>query len=275
MRRPVHLAAIVAVLAAAAPAAAFDWTGLWLPENVNPYGDEIDRLFYWILWATGAVFVGVEVFFLWCLVAYRARPGRTAHYTHGSTTVEIIWTAIPALILVAIGVASKSAWTKVRETPPEDPYVIEVTARQFEWHVKYPGPDGDWGEPADGGMYRGTGDEFMKVNQFIVPANRKVLVRLTSQDVIHSFFVPQLRVKLDAVPGLVGKFWFESRRATTDEDEWEVACAELCGLGHTRMRGIMKALEPAAFDEWVRAEAIDAGVVPAPAADVVKTEASE
>lgn len=216
-------------------------TGLWLPENLSSYGGEIDRLFYIILWVTGVVFVGVETFLLWCLVAYRRRPGRRAHYTHGNTAVEVVWTAVPAVILVWIGLASKATWSRIRERPPEDPYVVEVTGRQFNWIVKYSGPDRAFG----------TADDFELTNELHIPAHRKVLVRLTTQDVIHSLFIPYFRTKTDAVPGLVTQMWFDASRPTAEDEVLEMACAELCGLGHTTMRGIVKIHEPEAFEAWL------------------------
>src|SRR5436309_2905319 len=115
-----------------------DW---WLPENVSTYGQEIDWLFHLIYYITGATFVLVFVTMLVFLVMYRDRPGRRARYTHGNTTLEIVWTVVPALILVILTILSVPAWSKIKMTMPETDFVVQVTAKQFNWQVTYPGRD--------------------------------------------------------------------------------------------------------------------------------------
>ena len=171
-----------------------------LPENLSTFGGSIARLFYVILWITGFFFVLVQGLLLLFVVGYRRREGRRAHYTHGNTALEIIWTVIPALILVGLTFASQRVWASIREARPDAATEIEVLAEQFAWNIRYPGPDGAFG----------TGDDLTTINQLHVPAGEPVLIHLTSKDVIHSFFVPQLRIKQDAVPGLDGRLWFEA-----------------------------------------------------------------
>ena len=210
-----------------------DW---WLPENVSTYGQEIDWLFHLIYYITGVTFVLVFVTMLVFLVMYRDRPGRQARYTHGNTTLEIVWTVVPALILVILTILSVPAWSKIKMTMPETDFVVQVTAKQFNWQVTYPGPDGQFG----------TADDKTLLDEMHVPVNKVVRVILKSQDVIHSFFVPQFRMKQDAVPGREIGQWFE----VTKPGKYEAPCAELCGIGHSGMKAWVYAHTPEDYAQW-------------------------
>lgn len=220
-----------------------DWS---LPPNWSTQGVAIDQLFWIIFWITAVAFVLVELGVVWFAIRYRHREGGEAKYTHGNNTLEIVWTAFPALVLVALGIYSGQLWADIRfpSSFPEDALTISVVAKQFEWNVTYPGAD----------MELGNADDFTIRNQFHIPANRKVVVRLESEDVLHSFFLPELRVKQDAVPGMVIPIWFEATQAA----EFQITCAELCGLGHYRMRGRVKVHEAAAYDQWYGEQSLEA-----------------
>lgn len=213
----------------------------WLPERVSTAGVQIDHLFYVILGITGAVFVLVEVTLLVFLIRYRQRPGRRAAYTHGDTRVEIVWTVIPAIIMIWLALTSQRVWSAVRSPArfPAGAMEVEVTAEQFAWNFRYPGPDGRFD----------TADDVATINQLHLPVGQPVIVRLRSKDVIHSFFLPQFRLKQDAVPGLPGRVWLQAERT----GRWEIACAELCGLGHYRMKGFLTVETPAQFAAWLAA----------------------
>jgi len=114
----------------------------WLPENVSTYGGQIDSLFHLVFWITSITFVLVQGALIVFLVRYRKKPGRPATYTHGNNTLEIAWTIAPSLILVVLGVLSRSTWHDIKETMPPSRYEVQVTAKQFNWEVTYPGPDG-------------------------------------------------------------------------------------------------------------------------------------
>jgi cytochrome c oxidase subunit 2 len=199
-----------------------DWI---LPPGFSTFAVDIDRIYYAILIITGIAFVVVEVALVWFMFKYRAQPGRKAHYTHGSVKAEVIWTAVPTVVVVMIGVWSGSVWGKIkgRDSVPANAVPILVRAKQFEWNATYPGPDGQLG----------TADDFTVRNQIHVPLDRPTVVDLESEDVIHSFFIPPFRVKQDAVPGMTIRVWFQPTAA----GEYELGCAELCGLQHYRMRG--------------------------------------
>jgi cytochrome c oxidase subunit 2 len=212
-----------------------DW---WLPENVSTYGGDIDRLFYLIFYITGIAWLLVQVAMLIFLVQYRHREGRRATYTHGNTTLEIIWTIVPALILVMLGFLSKATWETVRYGAPKTDHVVQVTAKQFNWEMLYPGPDGKFE----------TADDKMLENDLHVPVNTPIRVQLKAKDVIHSFFVPQFRLKQDAVPGRTIEVWFQATRP----GRFEIPCAELCGFGHSGMLGHVTVQTAEEYQAWLK-----------------------
>jgi len=209
-----------------------------LPENIATYGGKIDAIFWVITVVTGIAFVLVEVGIVWFAVKYRRREGRRAHYTHGSKAAEVIWTSVPALALVALGIYSADVWAQIkgRDSAPAGSLMLGVRAKQFEWNVTYPGAD----------ETLGTSDDFTVRNQLHFPVNRPILIQLESEDVLHSFFIPQLRVKQDAVPGMTIPVWFEA----TKTGAYQIGCAELCGLGHYRMRARVTIHEPGEYERW-------------------------
>ena len=210
----------------------------WLPENISTYGRQIDDLFYLIFYITMVSLVLVYAAMAWCLVRYRYRPGRRAVYTHGNTPLEIIWTIVPAVILVYLALLSKTSWDEIRGTMPPSDYHIDVIAKQFNWDFVYPGPDGKIG----------TDDDLTLENDLNVPVNEVVRLTLKSEDVIHSFFVPQLRVKQDMLPGREIPLWFEA----TKPGRYEIPCAELCGFGHSGMRGWLTVHSPEEYARWMQ-----------------------
>jgi cytochrome c oxidase subunit II len=214
----------------------------WLPTNVSTYGGEIDFIYLVILWITGIVFLLVIGTLVWFSFRYRHTEGRKAHHIHANWKVEVVWTVIPFLIVLGLGAMSFGLWSRVKNPDrfPEPGLTIAVHASQFEWNVTYPGPDGQLG----------NGDGFRTLNRIHVPVGQPILVHLTAEDVIHSFFLPNFRVKQDAVPGLPQQVWFEA----TETGEFELACAELCGTGHTRMRGRLVVQSVEEFEAWQREE---------------------
>ena len=208
----------------------------WLPENVSTFGRDIDWLFHLIYAITAVTGLLVFVAMIAFLIMYRDRPGRRATYTHGNTTLEIVWTVVPALILVVLTFLSVPAWSKIKMSQPPTDFVVEVTAKQFNWQVFYPGPDGKFG----------TADDKMFLDEMHVPVNKPIRVILKSQDVIHSFFVPSFRIKQDAVPGREIAAWFDA----TKPGKYEWPCAELCGFGHSGMKGWVYVHTPADYEKW-------------------------
>ena len=209
----------------------------WLPEDVSTFGHEIDSLFYLIYYITGVAFILVTVLMVLFVVMYRERnDGRRATYSHGNTTLEIIWTVIPAAIFITLSFMSVNTWAKIKRHAPESDFEIAVAAKQFNWEVSYAGADGKLG----------TDDDVKFDNDIHVPVNKAVRVQLSSKDVIHSFFLPNLRLKQDAVPGRMILVWFEA----TKPGKYELPCAELCGFGHSGMKGWLYVHTPEEYKKW-------------------------
>ena len=210
----------------------------WLPEDVSTYGKDIDFLFYLIYYITGANFVLVAAAMIAFLVLYRHKEGRRATYTHGNTTLEIVWTVVPTLILVVLTFLSVPTWARIKMQMPKTDLTVQVNAKQFNWIVTYPGPDGKFG----------TEDDKTFDNEIHVPVGKPVKLVLKAQDVIHSLFLPNLRFKQDAVPGREIPAWFEA----TKPGKYEMPCAELCGFGHSGMRGWLFVHTPEDYQKWVK-----------------------
>ena len=210
--------------------AAFVWAiampenRIWLPRDVSEHGHQIDHLFNFILLLTGAVFIVTEVALFWFLWKYEGGTNKApVVFTHGSHNLEVVWTILPAATLLFIAIYQMNAWADVKIRKPDMAPTVEVTGRQFEWRLRYPGKDAKIGTP----------DDVYAVNDLHIPVNEDILVDLKSMDVLHDFFLPNLRVKQDAVPGMAIPVWFRS----LDTGTFDLVCAELCGWGHYKMKG--------------------------------------
>ena len=237
----------------------------WLPTGASAAAAAIDHQFAVSYVLMGAVFVAAQValgYFAW---KYRDRgPSSKAVYTHGNNTMELVWTVLTFVLFVGMNLMSSSIWASERFDPAKSVAIkVEVTGMQFAWYFRYPGPDGKFGatkpeliDPSAGGesaVGLDTSDPASKddivTGTMVVPVNREVEVILRAHDVIHSFFVPAMRFKQDAVPGLAIHMHFTPITA----GDYEIACAELCGLGHYKMHGMLKVVSPEDFDKWLAA----------------------
>jgi cytochrome c oxidase subunit II len=249
-----------------------EWLGL--PPIAATHGEQIDSLIGWTHVFMLILFVGWTGFFLYCLVRFRRSRNPVANYTgvksHTSSYLEVAVAVVEAVLLVGFSIPIWAA--RVDRMPPEkEALVVQVTAEQFAWNVHYPGPDGVFGrtdiklldlQSNPLGLDRddpAAKDDVTTLNQLYLPANKPIIVKLRSKDVIHSFGVPELRVKQDAVPGLTIPIWFVAN-VTTDEMrtrlgkpefQYEIACAQLCGLGHARMRGFVTVQTAEDFQKWL------------------------
>jgi heme/copper-type cytochrome/quinol oxidase subunit 2 len=176
---------------------------LGLPPGHSTIAPAVDHLYNVILWITGVTFVGVEGLLLWFCIRYRRRPGGRPGYTHGNNTAEIIWTVSPALVLIFIAIYQFAAWKNAKIDFPDptkpDVVTIQAFAQQYQWNFRHAGTDGNVG----------TDDDVILNRRFWLPAGATAYIPLRSVDVIHSFFLFQMRVKQDAVPGLVNRVWFK------------------------------------------------------------------
>lgn len=209
-----------------------------LPENASTFGADIDGLFMLILVITGVVFVLVQIALIVFMIRYRRREGRKAAYTHGNQRLEVAWTAATAVIVLALAFVSRDLWFEIKDPDrfPDPGLELVVTGKQFEWNIAYPGADGAIG----------TDDDVISRNRMHVPVGVPIHFMLESEDVIHAFFVPEFRVKQDAVPGMRIPAWFEATRT----GEFAIGCAELCGLGHYTMSGTVIVQTAEEFAQW-------------------------
>jgi len=223
--------------------------GPWLPENISSLGERVDYLYRVIFVITTIMLVLTEGALVLFVFRYRHRPGRRVSQVHDHPVVETVWSVIPGLILVFLAIYQWSAWADAKVRPPDSASAVRVQifARQFEWHVRYAGPDGEFA----------TADDVTMINQLHIPQGKPILVQARAQDVIHSFFLPNLRVKQDIVPGNTVLLWFDALKNGT----YEIACAELCGLGHYRMRAQLFVHAPEEFESWLQGKS-GTGAVP-------------
>ena len=252
-----------------------EWMGL--PALASAHGGQIDGLIGWMHVFMLILFVGWGSFFIYCLVRFRRSRNPVADYTgvksHTSSYLEVAVAIVEAILLVGFSIPLWAARVDHRPSDSEA-LVVEVTGEQFAWNVHYAGPDGVFGrtdiklldlQSNPLGLDRAdpaAKDDVTTVNQLYLPVNKPIIVRLRSKDVIHSFGVPEFRVKQDAVPGLTIPIWFVPNVTTADmrartknpEFQYEIACAQLCGLGHARMRGFVTVETPEAFQKWLDAK---------------------
>lgn len=214
----------------------------WLPEQVSSFGGDIDSLIALIYYVVGAWFILLHGLLLYMIVRFRRREGRPARYLTGRGARQLAWILVPGALVLALDLwidyRGERVWASVKENRPEADLQLRVVGKQFNWDVIYPGPDGLFG----------TGDDLRQENSMHVPVNRVVAIDLRSEDVLHSFFLPQLRLKQDAVPGRSIPVWFQAVKT----GKYEIACAELCGFGHTGMSGFLTVHDAASWEEWVQ-----------------------
>jgi cytochrome c oxidase subunit 2 len=249
-----------------------EWLGL--PPLAAAHGGQIDGLIGWIHVFMLILFVGWGGFFVYALIRFRRSRHPVADYagvtSHRSTYLEIGVAVVEAVLLFGFAIP---LWaTRVDAMPAaSDSVVVQVTGEQFAWNVHYPGPDGVFGrtdlklldlQSNPLGLDRSdpaAKDDVTTLNQLYLPANKPAIVRLRSKDVIHSFGVPEFRVKQDAIPGLTIPIWFVPTVTTAEmrtrtgqpEFQYEIACAQLCGLGHARMRGFVTVQTAEEFQAWM------------------------
>jgi cytochrome c oxidase subunit 2 len=241
------------------------FTRPWIPRLFSDRG-AIDHALWVALVVTGVVFIVTNLMLAWFAWRYQDAPGARAIYWHDNPTLEWTWTLVTAAILFVILFNALGLWASINSPAPADATLVEVTGQQFAWNVRYPGKDGilgrtdmrlasqdnligiDKNDPA-------SADDLLLLNQLYLPKDRPVKVRIRSMDVIHSFFLPNFRVKQDAMPGIVTEIWFTPRELTDPEKPLEIACAEHCGLGHYRMRGQVHVVAASELDAAVAAAA--------------------
>jgi len=249
-----------------------EWLGL--PALAATHGGQIDSLLGWIHVFMLILFVGWGSFIAYILVRFHKSRHPVADYTgmksHNSTYVEIGVAVVEAILLIGFAIPMWAA--RVGSMPSaSEALVVQVTGEQFAWNVHYAGADGKFGrtditkidaQENPLGLDRddpNAKDDVTSLNQLFLPVNKPIIVRLRSKDVIHSFGVPEFRVKQDAIPGFTIPIWFVPNVTTAEmrtrtgnpEFQYEIACAQLCGLGHYRMRGFVIVQPADEFQKWL------------------------
>jgi len=230
----------------------------WMLPVASVHGVEIDRLFNTTLVVTGIVFVLTHLVIAVFVWRYADRGSGRAAYWHDDRALELTYTLIPAAVMITLVAMGSVVWAQIHSSSPPDAMVVEARGEQFGWLFRYPGKDGVFAriDPArisvkDNPMGLDPADPVNKSNivtrDLHLVLSRPVRVRIRSKDVIHSFYIPAFRVKQDAVPGMTVEIWFTPTR----EGDYELACAQLCGVGHYIMRGKVKVESQDAFDTWL------------------------
>jgi cytochrome c oxidase subunit 2 len=237
------------------------WLGL--PVQASAQAAQLDRITLLVHGLMAAMFIGWSVYFVYVLVRFRRPRQPRADYNGArgrwSTWTEAGVAAVEVLLLSAFSIPACAS--RVRPPAADTALTIRVTGQQFTWLVHYAGADGDFGR-VDAGLItaeKPTGldrasmhgaDDVVTINEMHRPLGRPVIVQLTARDVIHSFGVPAMRVKQDAIPGLMTPVWF----VPTLEGRFDIACSQLCGLGHYRMRGVITVERPELFTSWLSSQ---------------------
>ena len=239
-----------------------EWLGL--PVAASAHAGDVDQTMVLVHWLMLVLFVGWGTFFAYVLVRFR----RGAHPVARHEGVRASWSTwveggVLAAEVVLLAFFSIPVWSaRVDAFPPEtQSTVVRVVAEQYAWNIHYPGADGRFGRtdlqflgPDNPlGLDRSdpaARDDITTINQMHLPVNKPVIVHLSSKDMIHSFALPQMRVKQDAIPGIAQPVWFTPTRT----GEWEIPCSQLCGLGHYRMRGYYTIEGQADYNAWLAEE---------------------
>jgi cytochrome c oxidase subunit 2 len=232
-----------------------------LPVAASTYANKIDLSLSILHWGMLAMFAAWGLFFAYCLVRYRRgrNPMAQAHAIKGGAVSFLPDALVLGFEIWLVFFLGLPIWAQIKEDmpKPENSNVIHLVAEQFAWNFQYAGPDGLFGardaKQINSGNTLGVDvndpngkDDLITINELHVPLGKPTLLEMTSKDVIHSFFVPEFRVKQDVVPGMEAQLWFEPTRTGT----FEIGCAQLCGLGHYRMRGEVIVDTPENFEIW-------------------------
>ncbi len=255
----------------------------FLPIASSVHGKRTDDLFWFSMGILTIPFVIVNVLIFFFSWKYQYKKGNTAAFYPDNHKLELIWTIIPAIVMALLVFTGWKAWTDITGEAPQDAEVIEITGKQFNWLTRYSGVDdnklGNYNyklidsqnEVGIDLSDENSFDDFMGPASAIhIPVNRPVLLKIRARDVLHSVFIPHMRVKMDAVPGMPTKFWFvadkttaEMRAELNDPDfNYELVCAEVCGMGHFSMGTKLVVEDEASYRKWCSEQATFLNVYP-------------
>jgi cytochrome c oxidase subunit 2 len=217
----------------------------WLPQAASSFAPDLDRLLLTITIIVGAWFLVAEAILLGFAIRYRRRPGRRAAYLPAHGLRHLAFVLVPCAVILGfdlvIDALAAPVWEKVKlELPPHD-QLVRIQGEAWQWRFTHAGLDGRLDTP----------DDVETVNEMHTPVDQTVLFELRARDVLHALWIPELRLKQDAVPGRSIRGWFRPTR----EGTYPVVCAEICGMAHTIMQGSLRVESPQAFEEWLRSRA--------------------
>ena len=246
----------------------------WFPPYISEYGAAYDHQFMMTLVVVGIIFFLAQLGLAYVIFRYRGNGGK-ASYSHGNNTLEAVWTTATAILFLGIVLMGQHIWAKVHlEAAPAGALQVEVTGQQFAWNFRYAGPDGKFGRVKPELMKESLGNPLgvdpddpagkddLVMPIMAVPVNHPIEVILRSKDVIHSFYVRELRLKQDTVPGMENRLHFTASTI----GRYEIPCAELCGLGHYQMRSYLQVMSEEDFAKWMKDNSTPPAETPAPAA---------
>jgi cytochrome c oxidase subunit II len=238
LRRSIVWTLLLAIVATAI-GIALSYAIHWFPVQASTQAHETDTLYHVLVIASVPIFVLVVTVILFSVWHFRMKPGQELEDgppIHGNTRLEVIWTAIPAMILLGLVSYSFVVLHNNEKKPAGPEMVVEVTGQQFAWSYEYPSSV--------------TGGAPLKTTQLYVPDNESVYFKIRSVDVIHAFWIPAFRLQIDAVPGITTTY-----RATPDRlGSYPVVCNLLCGVGHSLMRSTIHVVRPALFQTWLKSK---------------------
>jgi cytochrome c oxidase subunit 2 len=233
------------------------------PPPITANGELIDRQYNLTLYMTGVVFILSQIGLAYAIFRFRDK-GQRAQFTRGNNTLEMIWTSATIIVFLGVGILGRKAWAETRFTPAsQDAIKVEVTENQFVFNFRYPGPDGKFGRldpklvSASSGNPIGldlndpAAKDDIIVPTLTVPVNHQVELELRSQDVIHNFYVRELRLQQDAVPGIEIPIHFTA----TKIGQYEIVCTQLCGLGHYKMRSVLNVVSDSDYQDFLKQQA--------------------
>jgi cytochrome c oxidase subunit 2 len=235
----------------------------------SEHGVITDELFWISMAVTGVVFLITHVLLFVFPYVYQYKENRKAVFYPDNHKLEIIWTAVPGVVLAGLVISGWMAWSDITAPAPEKAHVVEIMGYQFAWDVRYPGKDNVLGD-YDYRLINASnshGIDFTDKNSMddfpspkvVIPKGEPVLFKIRARDVLHSVFAPHMRLKMDAVPGMPTRFWFIPTKTTAEmraelndpEFEYEIACTEICGRGHFSMKKVIEVVEPAEYQKWM------------------------
>lgn len=233
------------------------------PNPITAVGVDIDHQYMLTLCVTGVVFILSQLGLAYAIFRFRDR-GQKAHFTRGNNTMEVVWTTATIVLFLGLGLLGHKAWASVRFTEASPEAIkIEVTTNQFVYNFRYPGADGKFGRLDPKQISASTGNALgldsndpagrddIVVPTITVPVNREIELLIRSQDVIHNFFVRELRLQQDAVPGLEVPLHFTANTIGS----YEIVCTQLCGLGHYRMRSVLNVVSDSDYRKFLKEQA--------------------